>query len=396
MTPRVRLQLAAALVPPVLLITCSQSGSIPGSDVVIDTLPSGVPVVSGPAEGLWPLGGEWRLTERLRLGSSDEAGPELFGEIWDVELDAYGRIYVLDRMAKEVRVFGQDGSFIRAFGGAGEGPGEFQDPFGLAWSADGNLWVVDVRLSRYSVFDTSGAHLREYRRRVGGYSWPWPGRFDEAGTLYEVSLAAGDPDPLVAFTPADELIRGDSFPNALTRPESTNFWDLRNERGIGAFVAIPFGRSSEWVLDSEAAIWVGHSRDYSIAKRTLTGDTILLIVRRTDAVAVSKRERDREIERLDEYASHPKMDLSSIPSTKPFFRRLIPDDDGNLWVLREGRDEDWFFDVFNDEGVYLGAVGLPVTPSLFPPPLVRSGMVLVVTGGEFDVQYVVAYEIGRP
>ena len=120
------------------------------------------------------------------------------------------------------------------------------------------------------------------------------------------------------------------------------------------------------------------------------------MVRRTDAVAVSKRERDREIERLDEYASHPKMDLSRIPSTKPFFRRLIPDDDGNLWVLREGRDEDWFFDVFNDEGAYLGAVDLPVTPSLIPPPLVRSGTVLVVTRDEFDVQYVVAFEIRRP
>ena len=391
-----KLRPAVTFALPILLIACSEGRSNLGSDMVIDTLPSGVPVVSGPVAGLWPSGGAWRLTERVRLGSSDDTGPELFGAVWDVELDVYGRVYVLDRMVKEVRVFGQDGSFIRAFGGAGEGPGEFQDPFGLAWSADGNLWVVDVRLSRYSVFDTSGAHLREYRRGVGGYSWPWPGRFDEAGTLYEVSLAAGDPDPLVAFTPSDELIRGDSFPNALTRPESTNFWDLRNERGFGAFVPIPFGRSSEWVLDSEPAVWVGHSRDYSIAKRTLTGDTILLMVRRTDAVAVSKRERDREIERLDEYASHPKMDLSRIPSTKPFFRRLIPDDDGNLWVLREGRDEDWFFDVFNDEGAYLGAVDLPVTPSLIPPPLVRSGTVLVVTRDEFDVQYVVAFEIRRP
>ena len=231
-----------------LLSACSEGAPAGRSDVVIDTLPSGVQVVRGPAEGRWGPARGWSLAERVRLGSSDEAGPELFGQAWDFELDGYGRIYVLDRMAKDVRVFDPEGAFIRALGGEGEGPGEFQNPFGLAWSGDGNLWVVDVRLSRYSVFDTTGLHLREYRRQVGGYSWPWPGRFDETGTLYEVSLMGADSDPLVAFRPNGDLTPTDSFPNALVKPENTDFWNLQDERGIGAIVGIPFGRTVEWVL----------------------------------------------------------------------------------------------------------------------------------------------------
>ena len=77
-------------------------------------------------------------------------------------------------------------------------------------------------------------------------------------------------------------------------------------------------------------------------------------------------------------------------------RKLLPDDTGHLWVLREGSDDHWFFDVFDPEGIYLGAVDLPVVPSLFAPPVIGPGSILVVTHDELDVQYVVRYEIRRP
>lgn len=359
----------------------------------VDTLPSGVVRVRGPSEGLWDETAAWSLHERLRLGSVNQEGPELFGEAWDVELDQLGRVYVLDRLAKAVRVFDREGRFVRSLGREGEGPGEFSNPFGLAWDRDGNLWVVDVHLRRYSVFDTAGVHLREYRRAVGGYSWPWPGRFGRGGVLYEASLTAAGRDHLVGFLPGEDLTPVDSFPDALVIPEGTDFWNLQDERGLGAIVSIPFGRKAMWALDERANLWVGHSGSYSVAKRNLRGDTLLLLERAAEPIPVSTAERDGAVEGLGRYATHPKMDLSRIPGTKPFFQSLIPDDAGNLWVLREGPSESWFFDVFADDGAYLGRVELPVSPSLFPPPTVRRGEMLVVTLDALGVQYVVLYDI---
>jgi hypothetical protein len=359
----------------------------------VDTLSSGVIRVQGPSEGLWDETSAWSLQERLRLGSVNQEGPELFGEAWDVELDQLGRVYVLDRLAKAVRVFDREGEFVRSLGREGEGPGEFANPFGLAWDRDGDLWVVDVHLGRYSVFDTAGAHLREYRRAVGGYSWPWPGRFDRGGVLYEASLTGTGRDALVGFLPGEDLTPVDSFPDALVIPEGSDFWNLQDERGIGAIVSIPFGRKAMWALDERANLWVGHSGTYSVAKRNLQGDTLLLLERPVEPIPVSAAEHDSVVEGLGRYATHPKMDLSRIPTTKPFFQSLIPDDAGNLWVLRQGPGESWFFDVFAGDGAYLGRVDLPVIPSLFPPPTIRGAEMLVVTLDELGVQYVVLYDI---
>ncbi len=361
--------------------------------VTRDTLPSGVLRVRGPENGSWTEHTKWSLTELYRVGAVEGEGPEVFGQVWDVEIDDTGRLYVLDRLEKEVRVCDDSGSFGLAFGREGEGPGEFENPFGLAWDSAGSLWVVDVRLARYSAFDAQGRHLREYRRSVGGYSWPWPGRFGSDGRLYERSYARGA-DHLLAFVPGEELTAVDSFP--LVLPESEGAWNLQDERGFGAIVGIPYSGQPAWVLDHEAMLWVGKSDIYSLAHRRLEGDTLMVIERQIGPVAVSPEERATAIEGLEAHLSHPKMDLSRIPSTKPFFRRLIPDDSGDLWVLREGEGRRWFFDVFERNGVFLGPVNVPVVPGLFPPPLIRGDRMIVVTKDELDIQSVVVYRINRP
>ena len=52
-------------------------------------------------------------------------GPDLFGAIYSFDVDAWGRIFVLDDQAQEVRIFDPDGTFVRTVGKKGEGPGEF-------------------------------------------------------------------------------------------------------------------------------------------------------------------------------------------------------------------------------------------------------------------------------
>ena len=50
-------------------------------------------------------------------------------------------------------------------------------------------------------------------------------------------------------------------------------------------------------------------------------------------------------------------------------------------------------DVFSEGGVFLGRVELPVVLELRPEPVCRGGRLVGITKGEFDVPYVVAFEL---
>jgi hypothetical protein len=99
-------------------------------------------------------------------------GPEslVFGEIRDLAIDKEGRVYVLDGQAKQLRVFGPNGSFITQTGRLGEGPGEFREPFDLEWAGDGSLLVYDPanqRITRYA--EGTLDRLGEWRTDLQGW-----------------------------------------------------------------------------------------------------------------------------------------------------------------------------------------------------------------------------------
>ena len=52
-----------------------------------------------------------------------------------------------------------DGNFIREFGKAGDGPGYFTRPKGIAIDSDGHVWVADAMQDRVQVFTPEGRLL---------------------------------------------------------------------------------------------------------------------------------------------------------------------------------------------------------------------------------------------
>lgn len=99
---------------------------------------------------------EWRLVRaalldarpvaslgRLGADAGNADDPQVFGRIADVEIDDDGRVYVLDRQFREVRIFDFSGQFVDAFGQPGAGPNEFRDPTGLELLDNGRVAVAD-------------------------------------------------------------------------------------------------------------------------------------------------------------------------------------------------------------------------------------------------------------
>src|SRR5688500_5537398 len=83
------------------------------------------------------------LVRTLIIG--DERPDYAFSYIWDMAVDHQSRVFVLDRGSGNVRLFDANGRFLRALGGKGSGPGEFQLATQLGFAGD-SLWLVDSRL----------------------------------------------------------------------------------------------------------------------------------------------------------------------------------------------------------------------------------------------------------
>ena len=106
-----------------------------------------------------------------------------------------------------------------------------------------------------------------------------------------------------------------------------------------------------------------------------------------------------------------------IPDAKPPFSRFYAGDDGTIWVQvhqpgvhtedtsfdptdPEAVPEEWHepvvFDVFDEEGRYLGAVRAPGGFSPYPPPVFTREWVLATVRDEYDVQTVVRFRVELP
>jgi streptogramin lyase len=79
-----------------------------------------------------------------------------------------GDIFVADGHGGDTNArivkFSRDGTFIKAWGKKGSGPGEFNVPHSLAMDSSGRLFVGDRANSRVQIFDQDGKFLAEWKQ----------------------------------------------------------------------------------------------------------------------------------------------------------------------------------------------------------------------------------------
>jgi sugar lactone lactonase YvrE len=122
----------------------------------------------------------------MRLGTAGVAGegPDTLNGPSDVAVAPNGDIFVGDghdagTNARVVK-FSKDGTFIKAWGRKGEGPGEFATPHSLAFDTRGRLFVGDRENNRIQLFTQDGAFLEEWTK-FGRPSGMW---IDEDDVIY--------------------------------------------------------------------------------------------------------------------------------------------------------------------------------------------------------------------
>ncbi|MCH7578067.1 MAG: TIGR03663 family protein, partial [Chloroflexi bacterium] len=81
--------------------------------------------------------------------------PEAFWGPRDVAIDPEGNIWVADTGTARMVKYGPDGRFLQAFGGMGEGAGQFQEPTAIEITPGGDIFVADSGNRRVQRFDAS-------------------------------------------------------------------------------------------------------------------------------------------------------------------------------------------------------------------------------------------------
>jgi sugar lactone lactonase YvrE len=122
----------------------------------------------------------------MTLGTPGVAGEDErhFNSPSDVVIAPNGDIFVADghgdKTTARIVKFSKDGTFIKAWGKEGTGPGEFNVPHGLGLDSAGRLFVADRANNRIQIFDQDGKFIAEWRQ-FGRPSGLW---IDKDDTLY--------------------------------------------------------------------------------------------------------------------------------------------------------------------------------------------------------------------
>lgn len=301
-------------------------------------------------------------------------------------------LIVADGISHQVRVYGSAGRFLRAFGGRGEGPGEFRTLWTVVATADRRFVAMDLRIGGPGAeFDIESGlvstfrmpqRVRPLRHTVPSEDlWGWDGGYtlDDEGLSNGLGRAVA-----TVLRLSEDRMSAHAVANV---PGHEHFL-------VPTADVIPLmGRNTHAVPVGDGSIVVGtaDALEYS----TIDGQTgeVRRVARILGvSLAVSEEEVDRELQTRLGPNPRPRIKdlLESLPrpDEKPAYQRMIVDAEGNVWAGEylglARRDEVQQWHVWDSSGVWLGTVE---TPARFELMRVGADEAFGVQRDENDVEH---------
>jgi len=170
-----------------------------------------------------------------------------------IAVDSAGRIFVTDTGNKRIIIFDSDGKFLSQFGSPGLLAGQFDEPVGLAFAPNGDLYVVDAWNQRVQIFTPSS----------DGLTFNYLAQWDISGWFGQ-SL---DNKPYIALDTQSHVF--------ITDPEASRIlqFDAQGNfiRGWGenALNGESVGLVTGIAVDGDGHIWVSDARNNRLLRFTL-------------------------------------------------------------------------------------------------------------------------------
>jgi len=353
----------------------------------------------------------WRTEPRLTIGEVNGPDEYAFGRIADVDANARGDLYVLDRQARLARVYGADGRYRFRLGGGGEGPGELSEQTTTIRVAPyDSVAILDYWQRRLNVYAPTGEHARTvplalgrpgpydfHRVRDGRLLVRWftynvdaEGRFVQWDALLASTRGDSAFDTLMVFAYTPPAV-GDL--NALLRPVFTN----------AAFYDVLADGSIIWSALEHDQLTI-HDQHGSL-RRIIRNDGW----RRRALEAEDRRALESVYRAGTDGGDAPFPDNIVFPDTTPSITAIRASPDGGFWVQRMGppantEPDALFFsvepgllggsvwEVHDADGVWYATVEVP---RRFRVTRVRDSTVIGVQRDDLDVERVVVLRVLR-
>lgn len=438
-----------AVLPAVLvgLVLSCRGGDDVGGDataelqpVVVRTDPAGVVHVAN-SEPLWREERGWRVSPNpvLRIGRLEGPEPYLFGKVAGVTRLSDGGIVVVDEMTSELRAYSAEGAHEWTVGGPGDGPGEFRHPRGVR-ALPGDTIQVEDRLSR--VRFTSAGELLEHRRvdwaglnRLGRFSWDCRlvSTFVADQLLLTPCTDSDKPSETGPWSYGTEVVR---VPWSLDSADTLGFflqeatWAFGYSRG-STWMMLPFRTRGIFSVGGSPARFVfARSDRYALHVYELQRRTSLRVVEKVpgrrpptqDEIALEMAGWEKWADQMKQLTGAAGFNAVRrslpLPDSVATVKSLLVDELGGIWVEQgvnttdvpeewiqqlvdegyleagwlERRSPDAHWDVFREDGRYLGQITLPTR---FTPHEIGEDYILGVTRDELNVEYITMYGLDR-
>ncbi|HSA95738.1 MAG TPA: 6-bladed beta-propeller [Acidobacteriota bacterium] len=328
----------------------------------------GVTLVHNPPVPLHPEK-TVRFDEEIAFGG-EETGSGAVLKPGNFAVDGRNRVFIYESSDGVIKMFDEDGRFIRNIGGKGQGPGEFVQAFFLGFCPDGRLLVTDFQTQRTSFFSPDGDFLAS-NQWADNISIPHL-VLDGAFVAQAFSTGPGFASKLFLKTYDFEGRELKSW-GEFVLPESKRI--TRSTTGGGSVTMggrVPYSPGSVFAGDDRLRrIYHCLNSAYLIEVYDAEGRIFRKIDRpyeRVPVTAADKREylaaRSGNKNALELYESMP------WPDVKTVTERMLCDDRGSLWVTtNEVKDESGkkltAYDIFDADGNYDARVWLDAAPMKF-------------------------------
>ncbi len=306
--------------------------------------------------------------QELAIGKFDESKEIPLYKPGIYTVDNAGRIYISDETDMAIKVFDQNGTFLKSIGRKGGGPGEFESIAFMSVLPDGKFLVMDYQSRRTSLFNPNGEYINSY------LSLSNIGRIylatDSSYTVIELRYKKEPMERELWVKTFDfsgkELVSFGKF----STPEVKTL-----TMGGGAIaMSVPQSPQSIFAGDQERqCLYHCLNNKYLIEVYDQNGKLFRKIDRPYQPVAFTSEDAKKFLSRFEARPDSPGAKLArqmELPKVKTVADRLLVDDQGNLWVetneeREEGEKTLRAYDVFNKDGFYDARVWYEFRPGLF-------------------------------
>jgi hypothetical protein len=385
-----------------LAILCACRSESPGVGFQVKDS-AGISIAESTAP-TWESGEGWSLSAAPVLQIGVEEGDSMY-RLFRVAAARWlpgGRIAVANSGSNTIRLYDEQGQFLREVGGEGDGPGEFRSIVALERFGGDSLAAYDWRSKRVSLFTGEGDFVRTIRLHQPGVE-PIFG----AHPLRDGSLVVGTMwgSPMLGRDFATGLHRsqqpvfrygstGELLDTVGLFPGLENY--VRQDRSVGY---APFGHITTIDVYDDL-VYVGTGDRMEIRAYSPEGDLERIIRGPKLDLTVSQELIAQYREQTLEEISDPNMRARTearlreleYPKYRPAYVEILVDASGNLWASRYDAHPRYSstWTVFDSAGRLLGDVKFPDRFRVFD---ITDRLILKLWQDQSDVEYVQVYEI---